>query len=209
MAPAYRPNAHPNRAMMVHHPMNSTRRHWLSTCTALAALPEVLSALQHAHTVKDSSTANFQILDPATAGEIEAIAAQIIPSSIDGAGAREAGVIYFIDRALSTFAADDVDKYRTGMLELQQKRQELFPDSTAIAVLSDEQQQTLVRAIEASDFFDLLRTHTVLGFLGNPSYGGNRGGVGWEQIGFDNRMAYQPPFGYYDAEEAAATGAGK
>jgi gluconate 2-dehydrogenase gamma chain len=195
--------------MMVHHPMNSTRRHWLSTCTALAALPEVLSALQHAHTVKDSSTANFQTLDPATAGEIEAIAAQIIPSSIDGAGAREAGVIYFIDRALSTFAADDVDTYRTGMLELQQKRQELFPDSTAIAVLSAEQQQTLIRAIETSDFFDLLRTHTVLGFLGNPSYGGNRGGVGWQQIGFDNRMAYQPPFGYYDAEEAAKTGAGK
>lgn len=194
---------------MVHHPMNSTRRHWLSTCTALAALPEVLSALQHAHTVKDSSTANFQTLDPATAGEIEAIAAQIIPSSIDGAGAREAGVIYFIDRALSTFAADDVDTYRTGMLELQQKRQELFPDSTAIAVLSAEQQQTLIRAIETSDFFDLLRTHTVLGFLGNPSYGGNRGGVGWQQIGFDNRMAYQPPFGYYDAEEAAKTGAGK
>jgi gluconate 2-dehydrogenase gamma chain len=195
--------------MMVHYPMNSTRRHWLSTCTALAALPEVLSALQHAHTVKDSSTANFQTLDPATAGEIEAIAAQIIPSSIDGAGAREAGVIYFIDRALSTFAADDVDTYRTGMLELQQKRQELFPDSTAIAVLSAEQQQTLIRAIETSDFFDLLRTHTVLGFLGNPSYGGNRGGVGWQQIGFDNRMAYQPPFGYYDAEEAAKTGAGK
>jgi gluconate 2-dehydrogenase gamma chain len=195
--------------MMVHHPMNSTRRHWLSTCTALAALPEVLSALQHAHTVKDSSTANFQTLDPATAGEIEAIAAQIIPSSIDGAGGPRAGVIYFIDRALSTFAADDVDTYRTGMLELQQKRQELFPDSTAIAVLSAEQQQTLIRAIETSDFFDLLRTHTVLGFLGNPSYGGNRGGVGWQQIGFDNRMAYQPPFGYYDAEEAAKTGAGK
>ncbi len=195
--------------MMVYPPMNSTRRHWLSACTALAALPEVLSALQHAHTViKDSSTANFETLDPATAGEIEAIAAQIIPS-IDGPGAREAGVIYFIDRALATFAADDVDTYRTGMLELQQKRRELFPDSTAIAVLTAEQQLTLVRAIETSRFFDLLRTHTVLGFLGNPSYGGNRGGVGWQQIGFDNRMAYQPPFGYYDAEEAAKTGAGK
>lgn len=194
LAPAYQPNAHRNRG--------------LSTCTALAALPEVLSALQHAHTVKDSSTANFETLDPATAGEIEAIAAQIIPS-IDGPGAREAGVIYFIDRALATFAADDVDTYRTGMLELQQKRRELFPDSTAIVVLTAEQQLTLVRAIETSRFFDLLRTHTVLGFLGNPSYGGNRGRVGWEQIGFDNRMAYQPPFGYYDAEEAAKTGAGK
>jgi len=195
--------------MMVYHPMNFTRRDRLSRCTALAALPEVVSALQHAHTVKGSSRANFETLDPATAGEIEAIAAQIIPF-VDGPGAREAGVIYFIDRALSTFAADDVDMYRAGMLHLQQKRRELFPDSTTIATLSAEQQMMLIRAIETSRLFDLLRTHTVLGFLGNPSYGGNRGGVGWQQIGFDSRMAYQPPFGYYDAEEVAAkTGDGK
>ena len=149
---------------------------------------------------RESATANFETLDPATAAEIEAIAAQIIPST-DGPGAREAGVIYFIDRALSTFAADDLDTYRSGMLELQQKRRKLFPDSTAIAVLSAEQQVALIRAIETSGFFELLRTHTVLGFLGNPSYGGNRGGVGWKQIGFEDKMAYQPPFGYYDAEE--------
>jgi gluconate 2-dehydrogenase gamma chain len=177
-------------------------------CTVLAAWPEILSALQHAHTLKESSTAHFETLDSATAGEIEAIASQIIPS-VDGPGAREAGVIYFIDRALSTFAADDVDTYRTGMIELQKKRQELFPDSTTIAALSAEQQLTLIRSIEISRFFDLLRTHTVLGFLGNPSYGGNRGGVGWQQIGFDHHMAYKPPFGYYDAEEAAKAGAGK
>ncbi len=188
--------------------MNSTRRHWLSTCTVLAALPEVLSALQHAHTVKDASTVNFETLDPATAREIETIAAQIIPSS-DGPGAREAGVIHFIDRALSTFASDDVEMYRTGMLAVQQKRRELFPETTAITSLDAEQQLTLVRAIETSRFFDLLRTHTVLGFLGSPIYGGNRGEVGWQQIGFDHQMAYQPPFGYYDAEEGAKSGAGK
>lgn len=188
--------------MMVYHPMNFTRRHWLSTCTALAGLPEVASALQHANAVKQAATAKFETLDPATAGEIEAIAAQIIPS-VDGPGAREAGVIYFIDRALATFAAGDVDTYRTGMQEVQQKRRELFPVSVSIAALTPEQSLSLVRAIETSRFFELLRTHTVLGFLGDPSYGGNRGGVGWQQIGFDNRMAYHPPFGYYDAEEAA------
>jgi gluconate 2-dehydrogenase gamma chain len=39
------------------------------------------------------------------------------------------------------------------------------------------------------------------GFLGNPSYGGNRDRIGWKLIGFEDRMAYQPPFGYYDAQE--------
>jgi gluconate 2-dehydrogenase gamma chain len=167
--------------------MNLTRRHWVSTCLAMAAWPEVLSAGPHLET-----------LDADTAAEIEAIAAQIIPST-GGPGAREAGVIYFIDRALSTFAADDREAYRTGMGEIQRKRKELFPGSTTIQSLSSEQQIILIRAIEKSDFFDLLRTHTILGFLGSPSYGGNRGEVGWKQIGFEDHMTYQHPFGYYDA----------
>jgi gluconate 2-dehydrogenase gamma chain len=164
----------------------------------MAAWPDVLSALQHAQLAAGSPTPHFETLDAGTAEEIGALAAQIIPST-GGPGAREAGVIYFIDRALSTFAADDRETYRTGMAELQQKRREIFPDSTTIASLTAEQQIALIRTIEASKFFELLRTHTVLGFLGNPSYGGNRGKAGWNQIGFEDRMAYQPPFGYYDA----------
>ena len=165
----------------------------------MAAWPDVLSALQHAQAVAGSPNPHFETLDADNAEEIEALAAQIIPST-GGPGAREAGVIYFIDRALSTFAADDLATYRAGMAELQQKRQELFPDSTTIASLTSEQQIALIRTIEASSFFDLLRTHTVLGFLGDPSYGGNRGKAGWNQIGFEDRMAYQPPFGFYDAQ---------
>ncbi len=165
----------------------------------MAAWADVLSAQQHAHATAGSATPHFETLDPATAAEIEAIAAQIIPST-NGPGAREAGVIYFIDRALSTFAADQREAYRLGMAQLQQKRQELFPSSTTIASLASQQQIALIRAIETSDFFALLRTHTVLGFLGNPSYGGNREEIGWKQIGFEDRMMYQPPFGYYDAQ---------
>ncbi len=86
-------------------------------------------------------------------------------------GAREAGVIYFIDRALSTFDADLSGAYRAGLVQVQQKREENVPR---------------------------FRTHTLYGFLGNSSYGGNRDHVGWKLIGFEDRMAYQPPFGYYD-----------
>jgi len=188
--------------------MNSTRRHWISTCIAMAAWPEVLAAQQHAHTAAKSPTKHLETLDADTAVEIEAIAAQIIPST-GGPGAREAGVIYFIDRALSTFALDDREAYRTGMAELQQKRKELFPKSTTIASLTGQQQMTLIRTIETSSFFELLRTHTVLGFLGNPSYGGNREKAGWHQIGFEDRMAFEPPFGYYDAEASRGPAGGE
>ena len=34
------------------------------------------------------------------------------------------------------------------------------------------------------DFFNLLVTHTRQGFLADPIYGGNRGQVGWQAIGF-------------------------
>jgi hypothetical protein len=43
-----------------------------------------------------------------------------------------------------------------------------------------------------------------MGFLADPKYGGNRDQVGWKHIGFDNLEMYEPPFGFYDAEVAAA-----
>jgi gluconate 2-dehydrogenase gamma chain len=179
--------------------MQSTRRLWLSQCVGIAALAEVAAARQHAHeAVRSSTSPAFQTLDPAMAVEIDAITSQIVPSG-DGPGAHEAGVIYFIDRALSTFDADLLEAYRTGMAAVQKRRLEVFPGSTSIASLATDQQIKLIGAIENTEFFDLLRTHTMYGFLGNPSYGGNRDRIGWKLIGFEDRMAFQPPFGYYDA----------
>ena len=180
--------------------MDATRRRWLYGCIGAAAWSEVIAAHRHAAAAAGSTATSFETLAAGDAAEIAAIAAQIIPST-GGPGAREAGVIYFIDRALSTFARDEREAYRKGMAELQAKRKELFPESATIAGLSAQQQMELIRAIESSSFFELLRTHTVMGYLGNPSYGGNREKAGWRQIGFDDRMAWQPPFGYYDAEK--------
>jgi len=164
-------------------------------------LADIAAAQQHAHdAVQSSSPPPFQALEPGEAAEIDAITSQIIPST-DGPGAHEAGVIYFIDRALSTFDAHLREPYRVGMAGVQHKRQEMFPASASVSALSGDQQIQLIHAIEATDFFELLRMHTMYGFLGNPSYGGNRDRIGWKLIGFDDRMAYQPPFGYYDAQE--------
>src|ERR1700722_9241112 len=181
--------------------MQSTRRLWLSQCVGMAALAEVAAAQQHAHdAVRSSKPPAFQTLTSAEASEIDSVPSQIVPST-DGPGAHEAGVVYFIDRALSSFDADLRESYRAGMAGVQQKRKDLFPDSASVAALSSAQQIQLIQAIEATDFFELLRTHTMYGFLGNPSYGGNRDRIGWKLIGFENRMAYQPPFGYYDAQD--------
>ncbi len=42
----------------------------------------------------------------------------------------------------------------------------------------------------------------MFGVFSDPSHGGNRDKAGWAMIGFDNRHAWQPPFGYYDAQVA-------
>jgi gluconate 2-dehydrogenase gamma chain len=57
-----------------------------------------------------------------------------------------------------------------------------------------------MKAIERKPFFDLLRTHTVMGFFCDPSLGGNRDEVGWKLIGFEDKFHFEPPFGYYDKQ---------
>src|SRR6202035_905320 len=106
------------------------RRLWLSQCVGIATLAEMAAAQQHARDAVQSSTPPaFQTLDPATAAEIDAITSQIIPST-DSPGAHEAGIVYFIDRALSTFDADLHEAYREGLAQVQQKRKEMFPSSS-------------------------------------------------------------------------------
>ena len=178
--------------------MDLSRRQWVLASLGIASCAEIASAQQHAHQAAASNPRPaFSYLDAATAAEIEAIASQILPSD-ETPGAREAGVIYFIDRALTTFDNDKRQAYGSGLAAIQAQRKELFPQSQTIVGLTSDQRIALLHAIEKTEFFELLRMHTLMGFLGAPSYGGNRDQVGWKLIGFEDKMAFEPPFGYYD-----------
>ena len=142
----------------------------------------------------------FKILSSRDAAEIEALTAQIIPST-DSPGAREAHVIYFIDQALATFDRHKRDVYSSGLAAVQERRRELFAGSQSIAALNPDQRISLLSAIEKTPFFETLRTHTVMGFLANSEYGGNRNQTGLRHIGFQSSHHFAPPFGYYDQEE--------
>jgi len=176
-----------------------TRRDWILGTVGVAAWPAIASAQQHAHQAAAASSTAFEYFDAASARVVAAIAARIIPSD-DGPGATEAGAVYFIDRALHTFAADQQTAYREGLADLTQRREKSFPSSTSFSGLTVAQQVQLLHSIEDTDFFSMLRQHTVLAWLGSPEYGGNQAGVGWKYIGFDDRGAFQPPFGYYDGD---------
>jgi gluconate 2-dehydrogenase gamma chain len=161
-----------------------TRRDWL---VAAACWAEVLRAQQSSYTYFDAHTA----------AEIEALAEAIIPAG-SLPGARQAGVIWFIDRALAIFEPDKRAVYRAGMSDLETKRASLFPGSVTIAELTPGQRNILLESIEKTDFFRLLRLHTILGFFGHPRHGGNRDLAGFTLLGRENAMHFQPPFGYYD-----------
>jgi gluconate 2-dehydrogenase gamma chain len=180
--------------------MDYSRRDWICGTLGSIAWAEIAAAREHAHQAATGvATAPLNFFDEVTGAEVAAIAGQILPSD-DGPGAKEAGVIFFIDRALTTFDTEKQDLYRTGLKELRQTREKMYPGSQSMNTLPREQQVALVHAIEETEFFEAVRTHTMLGFLGAPGYGGNRDKVGWKYIGFEDRMAWEPPFGYYDAE---------
>jgi gluconate 2-dehydrogenase gamma chain len=143
--------------------------------------------------------AQLEILTADQATEIEAAASRIIPTD-DTPGAREAGVIYFIDRALGTFAADRRADYEKGLPVLQAKTQEMFPGAGKFSQATPDQQDAVLKALEGQPFFELILSHTVMGFLSVPERGGNRGGVGWKLIGYDDGPAFTPLFGYYDRD---------
>ncbi len=182
------------------------------TAWLAAAWPEVLAAQQHAqHTIRAvaaGAPAKLEYLTAEQAAEVEAITALIIPTT-DTPGAREAGVVYFIDRSLHTFAADQQKPFSDALAAVDAKRKELFPGSADFVSLTTAQQTEILKAIEQAPAFGMFRFAAVCGFLCNPEEGGNRGMVGWKQIGFDHAPTHTPPFGYYDAQYLAEKAAAR
>ncbi|HTT32854.1 MAG TPA: gluconate 2-dehydrogenase subunit 3 family protein [Methylomirabilota bacterium] len=215
-------------------PSLSRRRFLAGGARALSAAwvathwPAMLAAAEHAHHAASSpAPPKFDFFTPEEAKEIDAITARIIPTD-ETPGAREAGVLYFIDRALTTFSTDDQKTYREGLPELQARVAELFSGVSKFSALTADQQDEVLHTFDeqaprprrpfrarpgAQNFFDTLQQHTIAGFLIDPDYGGNHDGAGWKLIGREREHMFQPPFGYYDKDypgwEAAAKEAEK
>jgi hypothetical protein len=183
-----------------------TRRAFLAAAGAagaawLAADAELVqAAVVHARkTATLPPPYRFAALTPAQAADLEAVAMRIYPTD-DTPGAKEAGVIHFMDKALDTFAAAQKPPLLAGLEDLNQRARAKWPAASAFSALTPEQQDELLKAIEHTPFFGQVRFATVVGMFGNASYGGNQDQVGWKLIGFESHGINQPPFGYYDAE---------
>ena len=176
----------------------------IAATLAAAAVPvgwdEIALAMDQAHAAPPAAgDATLSLLSAAEAADIEAVAAQIIPTD-DLPGAREAGAVYFIDRALATFFSQLAGDYRTQLRSFQAAYRERHPAAPSFATLTSEQQIEFLKGIDETPFFTTTRLLTLLGMFSLPAYGGNRDGAGWKVIGFEDRHVFQPPFGYYDRD---------
>lgn len=169
---------------------------------------------------------------------VEALTARILPGTPDDPGAREAGVVTYIDNMLAfregftdkTYreppfadiyegeppapdpsfqriwvAADEIERYgmqsllsprevyRLGILAVDQYARATFGnpfvqlgeiDQDSIIEDLVEDAATGFTEFAPSSFFQVLRRHTAEGMFSDPAYGGNRGLVGWQLIGF-------------------------
>ena len=141
----------------------------------------------------------FAALSVGEAETIVALSSRIIPSVDGRPGAREAGVVFFVDRALATFNADRRKFYAEGIQDLNRRAGDRF-NATVFANLTGAQQDEVIRAIEKTPFFQALRFDTIIGTFALPTWGGNRDYAGWHMIGLEHQPRFQPPFGAYDVE---------
>lgn len=124
---------------------------------------------------------------------VEAITARIIPTDRDP-GAIEANCVNFIDKALANEDAKLLSTYREALPEVDRIAAERF--GAGFTELASDQQDEVLIALESGDasgwsasitseeFFETVRSHTLIGFLADPKYGGNQDYVGWKLGGY-------------------------
>ena len=142
---------------------------------------------------------SFTALSAAEAETIVALTSRIIPSVDQRAGAEQAGVVFFVDRALATFNAGQKKMYTEGIQDLNRRAADMFK-AAAFSKLTASQQDDVIRVIEKTPFFQAVRFDTIVGTFALPTWGGNRDYAGWHMIGLDHQPRFQPPFGSYDVE---------
>jgi gluconate 2-dehydrogenase gamma chain len=140
---------------------------------------------------------------------VDALAARVIPGDAGDPGAREAGVVVYIDRSLAGAYQDLQKLYQSGLRELDQLSRERH--GAPFAELSESQQDAVLTEIDVvaeqlptehgaepgdsptvadarqarlSYLFAVVREHVLQGFFCDPVYGGNRDTVGWKLVGF-------------------------
>jgi len=134
------------------------------------------------------------VLSPHEWSTVEAVTARIIPTD-EQPGAREADCVNFIDKALANEDEAAVPLYQLGVGGVDAAARKRFERS--FVELEPGQQDAVLASLESGEapgwpdgpvpaqiFFETVRAHTIIGFLADPKYGGNRDYAGWRVTGY-------------------------
>lgn len=129
---------------------------------------------------------------------LEAICDRIIPADQDP-GAAWAGTVIFIDRQLLGPYRRFRKTYQWGIAGTNGTSLAMF-GKTFVALTPEQRDNVLQtmdkgqargecwKQVSAKSFFDLVVSHTMQGFYGDPRHGGNRDRVSWKML----RLPYPP-----------------
>jgi gluconate 2-dehydrogenase gamma chain len=156
--------------------------------------PSLLSAQDN----KSSVRIPLKFLTQSEALIVAAAASRIFPSDESGPGAREAGIVIFIDRQLAGPWGRDGHRYThepfdegaaaefgyQGKATPREIYRDALKDLKGFDQLAPSEQDAELKTIEESVFFSLLRRNTIEGMFCDPQHGGNVDMIGWQLIGF-------------------------
>jgi gluconate 2-dehydrogenase gamma chain len=126
------------------------------------------------------------------AAVVDAIADRLIPGDAKDPGARQAGVVIYIDRVVAGYFSSLQTLYREGLEAIERLSDAMF--GGGFVSLAEARQDEILRIAQDSldpngserlaQFFAVIREHTIEGMFGDPIHGGNRDAVGWKLLGF-------------------------
>lgn len=156
---------------------------------ALAARPLAALAAQQTTTPATLRPAEYQ--------SMAAACEQIIPT-VDGYGASTANCANFIDKLLANEERAALPLYRQAFADIDRHARSRWQKSFATAGpaaqreclenLEDGLLQQWQAKVGQQPFFEMLRFHTILGFLAAPKFGGNADFSGWRALHFPGHL---------------------
>ncbi len=144
----------------------------------------------HAHSSVDGHGA---FLNDADAETVAAFTERLMPGAPGKPGARDAGVLNYIDLALAGAYAELQDFYRCGLTQLEKYCRKTYGEP--FVRLEAARQDEVIKTLEEDKageftwptgqaFFSTIRIHTMEGMFADPIYGGNKDFAGWRLVGF-------------------------
>ncbi len=180
--------------------MTLKRRNFLKNLTLAGTSIFLIPACKH-------NISFWRVLSDQEANLLIAIAEQIIPADEDP-GATDAGVVNFIDKQLIGFYSDLLETYRKGLAAFQEyciqttgNRFEELDWDVQTSLLKDMESNQIEspywKENSGSQFFNMIRNHTMQGFYGSPRHGGNKNYVSYKMMRLDyphiiGRNIYMP-----------------